>query len=168
MWNPGTAFGGHPAGIGPYGPTDKGGNMEHSDGLTRRRMLQLTGIGSLAAGVAAFAGCNQEDVPSEPEQKGLTIETLDPSGSVAITQHFVERLDTLEGKTIAFVTNDDWESERTFPLLEKILKEKYAGITIIREDNFARGMNDITKDNNGIAEVMLQMNVDGAILGNAG
>ena len=142
--------------------------MERSDSLTRRRMLQLTGIGTLAAGVAAFTGCKQEETPAEPEETGLTIEVLDPSGSVAITQHFVERLDTLEGKTIAFVTNDDWESERTFPLLEQIMKEKYPGITIIREDNFARGMNDITKDNNGIAEVMLEMKVDGAILGNAG
>ena len=132
-------------------------------------MLQLTGIGTLAAGAAAFVGCSQsEEESSEPEDTTLTIETLDPCGSVAITQHFADRLDTLEGKTIAFVTNDDWESSRTFPLIEDLLKAKYPGITIIREDNFARGVNDITKDNNGIAEVMATMNIDGVILGNAG
>ena len=137
-----------------------------STNLSRRRLLQLTGIGTLAAGAAAFVGCKQE--PTEPEPTTLTIETLDPCGSVAITQHFVDRLDTLEGKTIAFVTNDDWESARTFPLIEDLLKAKYPGITIIREDNFARGVNDITKDDNGIAEVMATMNIDGVILGNAG
>ena len=138
-----------------------------STNLSRRRMLQLTGIGTLAVGAAAFVGCKQEE-PAEPEPTGLTIEVLDPCGSVAITQHFVDRLDTLEGKTIAFVTNDDWESSRTFPLLEELLTAKYPGIHIIREDNFARGVNDITKDNNGIAAVMKEKGVDGAILGNAG
>ena len=137
-----------------------------STNLSRRRLLQLTGIGTLAAGTAAFVGCAQE--PAEPESTTLTIETLDPCGSVAITQHFVDRLDTLEGKTIAFVTNDDWESARTFPLIEDLLRAKYPGITIIREDNFARGVNDITKDNNSIAEAMATMGIDGVILGNAG
>ena len=139
--------------------------------LSRRRMLQLTGIGTLVAG-AALAGCTKDGEGNgsegEPVQSGLTIETLDPCGSVAITQHFVDRLDTLDGKTIAFVTNDDWESSRTFPLLEQLITEKFSGVTIIREDQFARGVNDITKDNNGIAEVMKSLNVDGVIVGNAG
>ena len=138
-----------------------------STDLSRRRMLQLTGIGTLAAGAAAFVGCKQEP-PAEPEPTTLTIETLDPCGSVAITQHFVDRLDTLDGKTIAFVTNDDWESARTFPLLEELITQKFSGVTIIREDNFARGVNDITKDNNGIAAVMKEKGVDGVIVGNAG
>ena len=137
-----------------------------SETMSRRRMLQLTGISTLAAGAAALVGCKQEEEPAAPTT--LTIETLDPCGSVAITQHFVDRLDTLEGKTIAFVTNDDWESSRTFPLLEELITKKFPGVTIIREDNFARGVNDITKDNNGIAEVMKEKGVDGAILGNAG
>ena len=141
--------------------------MEANTGISRRRMLQLTGTTAFAAAALGVVGCSKEE-EAEPTPTTITIETLDPCGSVAITQHFVDRLDTLEGKTIAFVTNDDWESERTFPLLEDLLTRKFPGITIIREDNFARGVNDITKDNNGIAEVMKSMNVDGVIVGNAG
>ena len=146
--------------------------MNQESKLSRRRMLQMTGAGMLGAGaLLAGAGCAKETPAPAPEPvkpQSITRKIYDPSGSVAITQLFTPRLDTLDGKTIAFVADDAWEDDRTFPIIKDFLETKYQGVKVITQDNFAHGIAEITKANNGIAEQMKEMGVDAAIVGNAG
>ena len=137
--------------------------------LSRRHALGLAGAGVFGAGIA-LAGCKQEEPAPEPspapEKVELTL--FDPTGAIEITRLHAPRLDTLEGKTIGFVSDKAWEDERTFALIKELLEAKYPGINIITQDHFLQGIEEITKDNNGIAEAMKELGVDGAIIGNAG
>ena len=139
--------------------------MEQKNGISRRRMLQLTGTTAFAAAAFGIAGCKKEE---EPVSTDITLSVYDPSGKVAVTQQFTKRLDTLDGKTIAFLGNGMWEEERCFELLEKLMKEAYPTTTIITADNFPRHSDKLTPENNGIAAMMQERGVDGVIVGNAG
>lgn len=151
--------------------------MAQGNGMTRRRVFQLAGAGAIGAGaMLAAAGCSadagsqakdeQAQAPAQPQ--GVTLTVYDPSGNVEITQTFAERLDTIEGKTIAFVGNSMWEEERTFALLQELMEAKYKDVKIITPDNFPRHSDDLTKAGNGIPEMLQEMGVDAAIVGNAG
>lgn len=146
--------------------------VQEKNELSRRRMLQLTGVGALAAGTLLVgAGCtNKEEEQQEVKPAPTTVELVvyNPTSSVAITQLFTPRLDTLDGKTIGFVGDDSWEDDRTFLLIKDFLEKNYSGVTVITQDNFAHGIIEITKTNNGIAEKMKELGVDAAIVGNAG
>ena len=135
--------------------------------VSRRRALQVTGA---AAAVAMLAGCKKEEEPTPEPAKPTTYEmkVYDPTGSIAITQLHTARLDTLEGKTIGFVSDDAWEDDRTFALIKELFAEQYPSVTIITQDHFTHGIEAITKANNGVAEQMKALGVDAAIVGNAG
>ena len=93
--------------------------------LTRRKMLGATFAAGAAAGIAALSGCKQEETPVTPEPatpatpEPVKFKVYDPSGAMQITQMFAPRLDTLEGKTIAFVADDSWEDARMFPIIKQ-------------------------------------------------
>ena len=142
--------------------------MQDTNGMSRRRMLQLTGTTAFAAAALGLGGCKKEEEPAEPVPTGITLKVYDPTGSVEVTQTFAPRLDTLDGKTIAFLGNGMWEEERCFDLLEKLMKETYPTTTIITADNFPRKSDKLTPEKNGIAEMMQERGVDGVIVGNAG
>lgn len=145
--------------------------MIHEQKMSRRRMLQLTGMGAIGAGsLLAVVGCGSNETAgsSVGDDEGITLSVYDPSGTVEITQTYADRLDTLEGKTIAFVGNSMWEEDRTFDLIGQLIQEKYDNVVIVDQDNFPRHSDDLTKEDNGVAETMLEMGVDAAIVGNAG
>ena len=136
--------------------------------MTRRRWLQMAGV--LGAG-ALLTGCASQ--PSGGDAKdaktsAVELSVYDPTGSIEITQTFAPRLDTLEGKTIAFVSDDAWEDARTFALMQDMFAEKYPNVNIITQDNFIHGIGMITEANNGLPEAMLEKGVDAVIVGNAG
>ena len=136
--------------------------------VSRRRALQVTGA---AAAVAMLAGCTKKEEEPTPEPAKPTtyeMKVYDPTGSIAITQLHTARLDTLEGKTIGFVSDDAWEDDRTFALIKELFAEQYPSVTIITQDNFTHGIEAITKTGNGIAPKMKELGVDAAIVGNAG
>ena len=136
--------------------------------VSRRRMLQLTGVSML--GAAALAGCTQDNSgkeEAEPQPQTYKLEVYSPAGVVAITQHFVERLGSLEGKTIGFVSNGAWEEDRTFAAIQKYLEDVYH-CTVIDAHQVPFGKDEITKDNNGVLEAMQALGVEAAIVGNAG
>ena len=146
--------------------------MQATKGLSRRSMLQLAGAGVLGAGIA-LSGCKQEGSTPEPTtpevvDTSVTLKVYDPTGAVAITSEFSPRLDKIDGKTIAFVSDDEWEAPRIFDLLEQLITEKYSNVTILREDNFAQGVVALTKDNNGVPEVLHSLGADAVIIGVAG
>ena len=140
--------------------------------MSRRRMLQLTGTTAFAAAALGLAGCSGQGddggSSADPTPAEFKLSVYDPTGKVEITQTFTPRLDTLDGKTIAFLGNGMWEEERCFELLEKLMKEHYPTTTIITADNFPRKSDKLTQDNNGIAAMMKELGVDGVVVGNAG
>ena len=141
--------------------------------LSRRRMLELTGAGMF--GAAALAGCSNSGGSSDttpdatPADDGpKTVKLYDPTGNVAITQTHAPRLDTIEGKTIGLVVNDVWESDRIAEKLTELFAAKYPSVKILGPENFTRGSEYITVDNNGIYEQATELGVDGIIVMAAG
>lgn len=137
------------------------------EGISRRQMLGATAAGLF--GAVAFAGCKKEEPEPTPAPADTTVslEVYDPTGSMAISQLFTPRLDTLEGKTIGFVSDDLWEDARTFPVIKEYLEKTYH-CTVIDQYNFPQGVEALTAANNGIPEMLKEHGCDAAIVGNAG
>jgi hypothetical protein len=99
---------------------------------------------TLAASLAVLPACNSpssQEAASEKEStesSGCTLTVLNPQGHVIRDKILSPRLDTLEGKKIAMwltATPDQLyagKGAELFDLLEKMLKEKYADIQIVR------------------------------------
>lgn len=94
-----------------------------------------------------------------------TLEIFNPSGATEITRLHAERLPTLEGKTIAMLSDDMWQSHRMLPLLRKMLEARFDGIKIIPETEFPMG--NTAMDTDAAADMMLEKGVDAVIVGNA-
>ena len=139
-----------------------------SNGISRRRMLQLTGLSTLSLGMAALVGCDEKEpeTPAEPVNTPVTLKVYDPTGQTEVSHEFNPRLETLEGKTIGFVSDGIWQDDRTFPVIKEILEERYPGIKIYDQHNFGIG-NDAMTDPS-VAETALELGLDGVIVGNAG
>lgn len=125
----------------------------------------MTGAAGVGAALMAAGCAKEEEKPKEPEKVKLNV--YNPTGDLQITQLFAPRLDTLEGKTIAFISDDAWEDARTFPIIQKYLEDTYH-CTVYSYENFTHGVEFITPDDNGIPEALKEKGVDAVIVGNAG
>jgi len=104
----------------------------------RRQMLKLSGAaaaGSMLAGSGTIA--------AEPAAKEASpvYKVVRPTGDVVhpmITQ--APRLDTLEGKTICLTSNQGFKSHVTFPVIEKLLRQKYPNLKIIPPEEMPRAV----------------------------
>lgn len=94
-----------------------------------------------------------------------TLEIFDPSGATEITRLHATRLSSLEGKTVAMLSDDMWQSHRMLPLLREMLEEHVANITVIPETAFPMGNSAIDRDET--ADMFLAKGVDAVIVGNA-
>ncbi len=93
------------------------------------------------------------------------LEVFDPSGATEITRLHAPRLDDLNGKTIALLSDDMWQSHRMLPLIKGLLEERYPGVTVIPETEFPMGSRAI--DDDSMVDLMVEKDVDGVIVGNA-
>jgi len=94
-----------------------------------------------------------------------TLEVFDPSGATEITQLHAARLGSLEGKTVALLSNDMWQAHRMLPMLKEILEARYEGITVIPETEFPMGNVQIDRDET--VDMLVERGVDAVIIGNA-
>jgi hypothetical protein len=95
----------------------------------------------------------------------VTIEFLDPCGRLEVKQPHARRLDSLAGKRVGFVSNEQWQAYRMLPLLKALLERDFAGIEVLPIDAFPQGNALI-----GNEETALQVKrsgVDAVIIGNA-
>ena len=61
-----------------------------------------------------------------------SLAVLSPSGSEAVElKNLAKRLDTLNGKTVAEVWNDDFKGDIMFPMYRELLKQRYPDVKII-------------------------------------
>ena len=95
----------------------------------------------------------------------ITLEFHDPCGRLETRQPYAPRLDSLEGKRVAFVSNEQWQAYRMLPLLKSLLETDFAGIEVLPLDAFPQG-NAVIGSEETAAQVK-QSGVDAVVIGNA-
>lgn len=75
------------------------------------------------------------------------------------------RLDSLAGKRVGFVSNEQWQAYRMLPLLKSLLERDWAGIEVLPIDAFPQGNALIGSEET--AERVKRSGVDAVIIGNA-
>lgn len=93
------------------------------------------------------------------------LEFYDPSGTLEVTQQHAPRLDTLAGKRIGFVSNEQWQAYRMLPMLKAQLEADFPGIEVLPVDAFPQGNALIGTEET--AALVKQSGVDGVIVANA-
>ena len=92
-----------------------------------------------------------------------TLEVFDPSGATEITRLHAPRLDRLEGKTIAMLSNDMWQAHRMLPALREMMEAR--GIRVIPETEFPMG--NVLIDRDETVDQVVASGADGVLIGNA-
>jgi hypothetical protein len=95
----------------------------------------------------------------------VELEFYDPSGKLEITHNHASRLDTLNGKRIGLLSNEQWQAHRTLPMLQTMLAADFPGIEVLPIDTFPQGEHVVGADST-IVQVK-DSGVDGMIIGNA-
>ena len=95
----------------------------------------------------------------------VTLEFHDPSGTLEVTQPFAARLDTLEGKRIGFVSNEQWQAYRMLPALKSMLEQDFPAVEVLPIDAFPQGNALIGTEETAMA--VKKSGVDAVIVGNA-
>jgi len=95
----------------------------------------------------------------------MRLEFHDPSGVLAVTQSHAARVNTLDGKKIGFLTNDQWQAHRMLPLLKSLIEADFPHAQVLAIDAFPQGNAEIFKD--ATAELVRLARVDAVIVGNA-
>ena len=93
------------------------------------------------------------------------LEFYDPSGVLEVSVPFAKRLDTLEGKKIGFVSNEQWQAYRMLPVLKGLREKDIKGVEVLPIDAFPQGNGLI--GNEETAVLVKKSGVDAVIVGNA-
>jgi hypothetical protein len=112
--------------------------------------VEVTKIVEVAAGAA--------------EAGPVTLEVFDPFGPVEVTHLYSPRLDTLEGKTIAY-TEGTWMVGTAKPLVLELLQNMYPTLKVVDIPQYGdiRDMSD-----EDVSALVKELGVDAVIVGNAG
>ena len=95
----------------------------------------------------------------------VILEVYNPTGGMGKTERHASRLDTLEGKTICELSNDKWQTQRTFPVIRELLQERFPTANIIPYTEFPSGD---AIDTDSAANILAEKGCQGVIVGNAG
>jgi hypothetical protein len=95
----------------------------------------------------------------------VTIEFFDPCGRLEVKQSHARRLDSLVGKRVGFVSNEQWQGYRMLPLLKSLLERDFAGIEVLPIDAFPQ--DNALIGNEETALQVKRSGVDAVIIGNA-
>jgi ABC-type amino acid transport substrate-binding protein len=95
----------------------------------------------------------------------VTLEFHDPSGALEVSVPFAKRLDTLEGKRIGIVTNDQWQAYRMMPALKAFLEKDFPNVEVLPVDAYPQGNLKIGTEETAAA--VKKSGVDAVIVGNA-
>lgn len=93
----------------------------------------------------------------------VTLRVFDPCGLVGATRlRHAPRLLELSGKTICELSDRIWEDYRTFPVIRKLLRERFPTSTIIPYTELPDEI-----DSDETANIIKEKGCDGVIVGNA-
>ena len=93
------------------------------------------------------------------------MEVFDPTGATEVLKLHAPRLDTLAGKTVAFVSDDMWQAHRMLPLVREKLQAMYPDATFLPETEFPMGTRDM--DTEETVDMLQARGVEAVIVGNA-
>ncbi|MCC7486468.1 MAG: hypothetical protein IT529_15955 [Burkholderiales bacterium] len=95
----------------------------------------------------------------------VKLEFHDPSGVLEVTTPHAPRLDTLAGRKVGFVSNEQWQAYRMLPLVKEALEADFPGVTALPVDRFPQGNALIGEEET--AKLVKASGVDAVIVGNA-
>ena len=95
----------------------------------------------------------------------VKLEFHDPSGALEVNVPFAPRLDTLEGKKIGLITNDQWQAYRMMPKLKELLEQDFGSVEVLAVDAYPQGNLKIGTEETAAA--VKKSGVDAVIVGNA-
>lgn len=96
----------------------------------------------------------------------VTLDFYDPNPvQLAAATPQAPRLDSLNGKKIGFLSIDEWQAYRTFPLVQNLLRDDFADVELLPVDAFPKGIGPISTE--ATAALVAQSGVDAVIIGNA-
>jgi len=93
------------------------------------------------------------------------IALYDPTGSTEISVAHAPRMDTLDGKRVAFLTNEQWQAYFTLPALRAQIQADFPGAEVLAIDAFPKGNEQISSDL--VARMVHEQRIDAVIIGNA-
>lgn len=131
--------------------------------ISRREFIKDAGlIGAAIGSTALTAGAPTKTASAQGSPTTVTLEVLDPSGAYQVAHLFAPRVPDLNGKVLCEISNNIWQSWRTFPLIRELLQRQYPTIKIIPWDD--KRLVDWEKK----PEVLKTLGCQAAIVGNAG
>ena len=95
----------------------------------------------------------------------VQLEFHDPAGAIEITQPHASRLNSIAGKKIGIVTNEQWQAFRTLPLIKSLFEKDFPDVEILPIEAFPQGNALIGEEET--ARLVKQSGVDAVIIGNA-
>ena len=95
----------------------------------------------------------------------VKLDFYDPSGGIEVTQSHAPRLDTLAGKRIGIVTNEQWQAYRTLPLIKSLFEKDFPDVEIFPIDAYPQGNALIGEEET--ARLVKKSGVDAVIIGAA-
>ncbi|MES2999524.1 MAG: hypothetical protein V4787_02450 [Pseudomonadota bacterium] len=95
----------------------------------------------------------------------MKLEFHNPCGRTEVTAAHAPRLASLANKRIGFLSNGDWQSFRSLPLLMSHLAADIPGVEILPLETFPEGTDFIAED--ATIEAIRKSGVDAIIIGNA-
>lgn len=110
-------------------------------------------------------GTNADGDPSKKSSMAL-LEVFHPAGAIEVKQLHAPRLPDLNGKTICELSNSRWGTERTFPVIRQLLKEKFPDAKIIPYNEVISGKREIESAEQ-IGDMILAKGGQAVIAGNA-
>ena len=95
----------------------------------------------------------------------VALHVFDPSGATEITRLHAPRLDSLDNKNIAMLSDDMWQAHRILPMIREYLEANFNGIEVIPETEFPMG--SVPMDRDETADMLVERGVDAVVVGNA-
>jgi hypothetical protein len=94
----------------------------------------------------------------------MRLDVLTPTGAEAVSNRYpyARRLEDLRGKTIGEISNRLWESDRIFPLIRELLKQRFPDIRFVPYTEFPSGSDRII-DNEDLPGLVLAKGCDAVI-----
>ncbi len=113
---------------------------QRKNGLSRREFIKDAGLIAGSTAIGSVAGL----APAVTQAAdAVTLSVYDPTGAINVSQLYAKRLDTLAGKTICEIADDNWQDVRTFPVIRELIMKQYPTAKIITYDKFTHGTKNI-------------------------
>src|SRR3954469_13425811 len=90
---------------------------------------------------------------------------FDPTGYTEVSQPHAVRPQSLAGKRIGFLTNEQWQGYFALPAPKSPIEADFVGAEVLALDAFPKGNEKIGSDS--VAKQVMDSGVDAVIIGNA-